>query len=229
MIAMGDVHGCSPALHAIETAVAPESGDTLVVLGDFIDRGSDSKGVIDALLALDTRCQLIPILGNHEEMLLSVLKGQLPLVDWLAVGGLATLESYRPAESIAAGADSPVELKWVPAEHIAFLHRCRDYHETETHLLLHANYDPKLPLAEQDAATIRWLSLRDSVPGPHVSGKTAVVGHTPTRSGEIFDRGYLKCLDTWCYGGGWLTALDLASGQVWQADRSGRLRSDTTR
>ena len=110
-------------------------------------------------------------------------------------------------------------------EHIAFFRSCRDYHETDTHLLLHANYDPARPLAEQDRLTIRWRSLRESIPAAHCSGKTAILGHTPTRSGEIFDIGYLKCLDTYCFGGGWLTALDLASGQIWQADRNGCLRA----
>jgi serine/threonine protein phosphatase 1 len=71
----------------------------------------------------------------------------------------------------------------------------------------------------------RWLSLRDWVPPPHVSGKTAIVGHTAQRSGEILDLGYLKCIDTWCYGGGWLTALEVNTGQVWQADAQGNLRS----
>ncbi|HTU25079.1 MAG TPA: metallophosphoesterase, partial [Pirellulales bacterium] len=154
IIAIGDIHGCSPALRAIETAIQLSVGDTLVVLGDFIDRGPDSKGVIDALLAIDQRCELIPILGNHEEMLLLALEGRLPTVEWLAVGGLATLESYRPQEPGAAAASSAVDLAWIPPEHIAFLRKCRDYYETDTHLLLHANYDPSLPLDEQDGATI---------------------------------------------------------------------------
>jgi serine/threonine protein phosphatase 1 len=223
-IAIGDVHGCSPALEAILDAVDLAPDDTLVTLGDTIDRGPDSKGVIDTLLAVAQKCRLIPIFGNHEEMLLSVIDGQISPADWLRVGGLATLESYGPRPGSITDSQPEPDLAAIPREHIDFLRACRDYHETETHLLLHANYDSALPLAQQDRATIRWRSLRDYVPGPHCSGKTAIVGHTPTRSGEIFDVGYLKCLDTYCYGGGWLTALDLASGQVWQADRDGVLR-----
>ena len=59
---------------------------------------------------------------------------------------------------------------------------------------------------------------------PHVSGKTAVVGHTPQRGGEVLDLGFLKCIDTFCNGGRWLTALDVTSGRVWQANNRGELR-----
>jgi serine/threonine protein phosphatase 1 len=226
VIAIGDVHGCSPALNAILDCVDLAADDTLVTLGDYIDRGPDSRGVIDALLAVAKKCRLIPILGNHEEMLLAVVDGQISPADWLRAGGLATLGSYgpRPGRAADAAAAAAPDVTAIPPEHIDFFRSCRDYHETDTHLLLHANYDPALPFARQDRVTIRWQSLRDSVPGPHCSGKTAIVGHTPTRSGEIFDVGYLKCLDTYCYGGGWLTALDLASGQVWQANRDGAIR-----
>jgi len=71
---------------------------------------------------------------------------------------------------------------------------------------------------------LRWESLKLRQPGPHCSGKTAIVGHTAQRDGEILDLGYLKCIDTCCYGEGWLTALDVDSGQVWQADKEGRMR-----
>jgi serine/threonine protein phosphatase 1 len=224
IIAIGDVHGCLAALEAILDRVDLAADDTLVTLGDYVDRGPDSKGVIDALLAVAKKCRLIPILGNHEEMLLGVVDGKISPADWLRAGGLATLESYGPPAGSADPAEPEPDMTAIPQAHIDFFRSCRDYHETDTHLLLHANYDPALPLAQQEPATIRWRSLRASVPGPHCSGKTAIVGHTPTRSGEIFDVGYLKGIDTYCYGGGWLTALDLASGEIWQADRDGALR-----
>ncbi len=137
------------------------------------------------------------------------------------------LASY--ASPAASSDPSALDVSVIPPEHIAFVRSCRDYYETDTHLLLHANYDPALPLAEQSPEMIRWRSLRDFVPTAHDSGKTAILGHTPNRAGEVFDIGYLKCIDTYCYGGGWLTALDLASGQTWQADRNGVLRADRVR
>ena len=137
------------------------------------------------------------------------------LVGWPRSSRMCPVRVERSAESLLAA---------MPPEHIAFLRSCREYHETDTHLLLHANYDPARPLAEQDPATIRWRSLRDSVPAAHYSGKTAVLGHTPTKSGEILDLGYLKGIDTGCCYGGWLTVLDLVSGETWQADRLGQAR-----
>ena len=72
---------------------------------------------------------------------------------------------------------------------------------------------------------LRWHSLDDVVPSPHLSGKVAVVGHTANTNGEILDLGHLICIDTYCDGGGWLTALDLRSGQQWQASKEGIIRN----
>jgi serine/threonine protein phosphatase 1 len=96
--------------------------------------------------------------------------------------------------------------------------------ETATHFFTHGAYDPEQPLTSQRWPVWRWHSLRDSVPGPHVSGKTAVVGHTSQKSGEVLDVGYLMCIDTYCYGGGWLTAFDSSTGRTWQVDRVGKSR-----
>ena len=71
IIAIGDVHGCSAALAALVQAIAPTPLDTLVFLGDYIDRGPDSRGVLEQVIALAERCIVVPLLGNHEEMLLA--------------------------------------------------------------------------------------------------------------------------------------------------------------
>lgn len=72
-IAIGDVHGCAAALRALLEQIKPQSTDTIVMLGDCVDRGPDSRGVIETLLELRGRCELVPILGNHEEMMLNFL------------------------------------------------------------------------------------------------------------------------------------------------------------
>jgi hypothetical protein len=64
-----------------------------------------------------------------------------------------------------------------------------------------------------------------TTPGPHDSGKAVLVGHTSQKGGRILDLGHLKCIDTYCHGGGWLTALDVQTGEVWQADRQGNMRT----
>lgn len=214
IIAIGDIHGCRRALDALIEAIQPVSSDLFVPLGDYVDRGPDSKGVLDRLMDLEQTCRVEPLMGNHEEMMHMVLSGQAGPTDWLRYGGVATLDSY--------GFDG--DLRAVPESHRDFLIRCRDFFETDEHFFVHANYIHDVPLAELDAEVLRWQSLMISMPGPHQNGKVAVLGHTPDKHGEIMDVGYLKCIDTYCYGGQWLTALDVVSGAVWQANERGEVR-----
>ncbi len=220
-IAIGDVHGCAPALKALLNRIRPRPDDTIVTLGDYINRGPDSRGVLDRLIALEQECRLVPILGNHDQVLLSALEGEPQAFgDLIDMGGKATLASYGATQLTES------DLKRIPEAHRAFLRRCRDYYETPTHLFVHAQYNPNLPIDEQFGDTLRWYSLRDRRPGPHASGKRAIVGHTSQKSGEILDLGHIVCIDTFCYGGGWLTALDVETGEIWQVDRLGRLRPE---
>lgn len=213
-IAIGDIHGCLAALECVLAGIRPEPDDTLVLLGDYVDRGPDCRGVIERLRRLERECVVIPLLGNHDDMLLDIYDGHPELLaDWLQFGGTATLQSY--------GTIRPED---IPAEHIAFLRNCRLWHETKRHVFVHGNYRAELSLSEQPRETLLWESLKRRWPGPHCSGKLAIVGHTSQKSGEVLDLGYLKCIDTWCYGEGWLTALDVESGELWQADKSGGAR-----
>lgn len=215
VIAIGDIHGCSAALDAVLDAVSPTADDLIITLGDYIDRGPDSRGVIERLLALRKETELVPIQGNHEEMLLSILGGHhYMLSDWLAFGGLATLDSYET--------ENPAE---IPEEHLEFLAACVPIVELPTTFFVHACYLPRKPLAKQPAEVLRWESLRERIPKPHRSGKTCICGHTAQKTGEVLNAGHLLCIDTWVYGEGRLTALDVYSGRIWQADRQGRLRT----
>ena len=215
LLAIGDIHGCLPALETVLAAVQPQPEDTVVPLGDYVDRGPQTRQVIERLLALRQQCKLVPLLGNHEQMLLLVHDGRRDLyVDWLLFGGNATMESY-----------DTIEIADLPAAHIEFLRGCRLFHETERHFFVHGNYLADLPLDRQSTDTLLWDSLKKRQPGPHCSGKTAIVGHASQKSGSILDLGYAKCIDTWCYGDGWLTAYDVNSGQFWQANKAGTPRN----
>lgn len=214
-IAISDIHGCLAALDTLLAAIEPQPADTLVLLGDYIDRGPHSRGVIERLLSLRQKCHLVPLLGNHDEMMLDIYDGQTDLyIDWLMFGGNTTLESYgtlRPEE--------------IPTAHIEFLRNCLLYYETDRHFFLHGTYLAELPLDKQPRKIVLWESLRTCQPGRHCSGKMAIVGHTSQKSGEILDLGYLKCIDTRCYDQGWLTALDVDTDQVWQANKRGERRT----
>lgn len=219
-IAIGDIHGCSDALAALIGAVSPSPDDTVITLGDHIDRGPDSHGVIDQLVALAGRCQLVPLSGNHEEMLADALVDIAGMRLWLTCGGADTLRSYgwRPGGPRRALTD------WITDPHRMFLAGCRPYYETDTHLFVHAGYQPELPMDRQPGRALRWRVTDPGTARPHHSGKVVVVGHTPQLTGEVLDLGFLMCIDTNCVRGGWLTAVDIDTGQVWQADCAGRIR-----
>src|SRR5690606_21840182 len=94
VIAIGDVHGCATALATLLDALQPAPSDRVVLLGDLIDRGPDSKGVIDQVLDLSEACHMVAILGNHEEMLLAAYDRPGSAGEWLAHGGEEMLASY---------------------------------------------------------------------------------------------------------------------------------------
>ncbi len=211
-IVIGDIHGCALALKALFDAIQPCDDDLLVTLGDYVDRGPDSKAVIDLLLDVQQRCQLVPLLGNHERMFLSVVDEEVDPSFWLTFGGRQTLNSY--------GGD----LEHVPDEHLEFLRQCVPYHDTEKFIFVHANYSAHAPMEAQPERLLFWEHLSSTIPPPHVSGKTVFLGHTPQVSGEVCDLGHLVCLDTYCFGGSWLTALEATTRETWQANLLGQLR-----
>ena len=208
-IAIGDIHGCSIALDSLLKLIDPQPDDTIITLGDYVDRGIDSKGVLELLIELSGRCHLVPILGNHDDMMLKATSSEEDLRYWLDRGGITALDSYGDTG----------RLNLIPAAHFRFLQQCVPFFETDTHFFVHANYKPDVRLEETDDHTLRWLSLRDYVPSPHCSGKIAVMGHTPQKA--ILDMGHLICLDTGCVNGGWLSAMEMNTRQVWQVDERG--------
>ncbi|MDG2383719.1 MAG: metallophosphoesterase [Pirellulaceae bacterium] len=218
IIAIGDIHGCSFALESLLDVIRPTLHDQIVCLGDVVDCGRETRNVLDTLLNLREQCQLTMILGNHEEMLLNAFDDSGLLSTWLNLGGYDTINSYRYAGTIAD----------IPSDHIAFIREFRDFFETEGHIFTHANYDPELPLAEMPGHVLRWSLLEEPFPTPHRSGKVAIVGHTEQHNGEILDLEHVKCIDTCCHGYGWLTALDVNSGNYWQTSRWGAFREGET-
>ena len=93
ILAIGDIHGCAYALDALLRAVNPAPDDLVITLGDYVDRGLDSAGVLNRLIRLAQTHRLVALRGNHEEMMLNAREGDGPLALWLACGGEATLMS----------------------------------------------------------------------------------------------------------------------------------------
>lgn len=211
-LAIGDIHGCDVALSALLSSVSVSNEDTVVVLGDVVDRGPGTRNAIEQLLDLKTRCRLIVLLGNHEEMLLNALDGGEWGTNWLRYGGHATLDSYEgdPAR--------------IPARHLEFLDSGLDYLERDHEIFIHANLEPGVPLEDQTAEWLRWTHLT-GLEQPHPSGKRIICGHTPQRSGLPLVLPGWVCIDTLAFGPGWLTCLDVQSNEFFQANQAGDLRS----
>jgi calcineurin-like phosphoesterase family protein len=216
-LAIGDIHGCLRALDAILDMVQPQPDDLVILLGDYVDRGPDSRGVIDRILELQTRCRLITLRGNHEVMMLKARTDYEALCDWLMCGGREALASYAPNGGLG-------EFDDVPTAHWEFFEATRPFFEIDTHFFVHANVYPEMPLDEQPDYMLYWEKFLRDTP-PHVSGKTMICGHTAQRSGIPLDLGHAVCIDTCVYGAGWLTCLDVATGKLWQARETGENRT----
>lgn len=217
-LAIGDIHGCLTAFDAILQLVDPQHDDVVITLGDYVDRGPDSKGVLDRLIELQSRCQLVAIRGNHDLMMQHSRSDLHDFETWLASGGRQTVQSYgiEPNWSLLEDA--------VIADHWRFLEAtCVPYHESDRHYFVHANAYSDMPLDEQPDYMLYWERLsNDGV--PHESGKVMVCGHTQQRSGRPLNLGHAVCIDTWVYGDGWLTCLDVKKEAYWQANQRGETR-----
>jgi serine/threonine protein phosphatase 1 len=221
LYAIGDIHGRLDLLTDLLAQVAADAGRhpvdqqrQLVFLGDYIDRGTESRGVVDALLDLSwPGFTLTFLMGNHEEAMLEFLDGQTDGVGWLTYGGLETLLSYGVAiRKLPTDAGSAAELRdalraAVPPRHIDFLRRCVLSHVEGDYVFVHAGVRPGRSLEQQDRRDLLWIReefLR--APGA-LPGKVVVHGHTICDSPQ--DLGHRIDIDTGAFVSGRLTCLVL--------------------
>jgi serine/threonine protein phosphatase 1 len=214
LLAIGDIHGCLTAFNTLLDEVCPGKDDVLVTLGDYVDRGPDSRGVIERLLTLKAETTLVTLLGNHDALFRDVLEGESEhFQGWLSVGGISTLDSY--------GGKSEV-----PESHREFLKSgCRLWYEPEGEqvFFVHGSAFPNLPLAAQPEEWLLWKRIHDAQ-WPHESGKTMICGHTAQRSGRPLILPKAICIDTWAFGEGWLTCYDIHKGVFTQSNEDGAVR-----
>ena len=144
----------------------PHAEDTIVQLGDAIDRGPGTRRVIDEMIALSKICSLVMILGDHEEMLLDAIEHADRLPRWLQNGGTETVRSY----GWDPGSPLPFAASLIPVSHLDFLRNARAYFETDAFIFVHAGYLPEVPMLDQPGLALRWrVCHRDTK--PHCSGK----------------------------------------------------------
>lgn len=218
--AIGDVHGCATALRTLLADLDVQAHDHVIFLGDYVDRGADSRQVLEMVLALGERCRVTALCGNHEHMMLWALDSERQRHYWLMSGGAATVRSYGFADDASA---------WtIPDTHREFLEGLPLFYETERHIFVHATPEPYVAMEAQDEQALLWRRYDAENPenNAHFSGKTIVCGHTPQRNGRVLQMPGLLCIDTFCFGGGWLSALEVETGKVWQANEAGETRYD---
>lgn len=190
--AVGDVHGRSDLLRKIFSAIDEDRSNvegrvTEIYLGDYIDRGADSRGVIEYLLFRARDHETIFLRGNHEVMFEDFLEGRISLERWKSIGGYETLASYDidmrarssdPLEAIVAAANERI-----PASHRRFLRELRQHHRIADYFFVHAGVRPGIPLEQQiprDSMWIREPFLSDR----RDHGAIVVHGHTPRSAVE---------------------------------------------
>lgn len=214
LFAIGDVHGCLAPLQCLLNHIKPQADDTLIFLGDLIDRGSNSKGVLDCVMQLQTQCHVQCIMGNHEEMLLTAQYDSNMRESWLYHGGQETLQSFGLPPS-------KIGLAQIPPTYIQFFEGMLPFVETKQFIFTHATPVMDIPMAQQDAHGLRWNRLHSGAAQRHISQKIVVCGHTAQLSGKpLVESGFI-IIDTYAYGGSWLTALDMHNQMTHQANLAG--------
>lgn len=213
LYAIGDVHGCGEELARLLDGIAPGPGDTVVFLGDYIDRGPDSRGVIDHILAWrrETAARVVCLKGNHEDMALGYLgRGGQWGEAWHRNGGGAALRSYGlPANAVPSEA-----LGRIPPDHLAFLDALALSHRWGDWIFVHAGVRPGRPFEGQHPEDLLWIR-EEFLTGHHDLLATVVFGHTPHRQ-VLDDRPQKVGIDTGCVYGGALTCLVLPEAHVVQ-------------
>lgn len=228
-IAVGDVHGCVKTLKAlVNNHIKPTAEDTLIFVGDLIDRGPDSKGVIDYVRFLGSEvCRVVTLMGNHEEVMLEAWEAQknLPprtlfrrpknplLEQWLQLGGKETLQSF--------GVESLMD---IPESYLEWLKSLEHYYVSTDFLVVHAGFNFSLENIFEDIHAMHWV--RDFEYDPvKARGKRVVHGHVPV-SLELIEQvlnnpafGFV-CIDNGCVyrnrvGMGRLVALDLSAARLY--------------
>jgi serine/threonine protein phosphatase 1 len=226
---IGDIHGRFDLLLDIQKMIRKdvagfEGGRKLVYLGDYIDRGDQSKQIIDLLIEEPMEdFSTVHILGNHEQAMLDFLQKPEAATFWLAFGGLATLNSYGVSGGTGTPADDLNDLRdqlerRLPSTHMDFLNACDLYHVDGDYCFVHAGIRPEIPLEEQHRDDLLWIRgdfIDSAVQHEHV----VVHGHSITREVEMHPNRI--GIDTGAFHSGTLTCLVLedASKRLLQTSR----------
>ena len=213
LFAIGDIHGCYNSLkELVENKIQPQKKDKIILLGDYIDRGDKSKEVVDFIMELqENGFDIVPLMGNHEAMLLDAFENEENISIWILNGGNETLKSF----DISAVKD--IEFKY-----IEFFKGLRYYYSFEDYLFVHAGFNDYAFNPFIDYYSMLW-KCKESYTNPLLSDKTIVHGHNLIRISKCEERVLSKHnvinIDTGCVykdneGYGRLTAYDCINQRI---------------
>lgn len=215
-LVISDIHG---ELHLLEELLQEakynDAEDGLILLGDYVDRGPDSKGVLERIIQLKGRGAIV-LRGNHDQMMLDAVNDKPGArKNWARNGGLATLQSYDP--SINDMTFPAAAIFW---EHVDFIKETAYYHEEEDSIFVHAGVHPGIPVQQTDPFILMWI--REEFHKAYSGEKTVVFGHTPafilrgTNDYSVyFGDNRIIGIDGGAAYGGQLNCLELPSGKVY--------------
>jgi len=222
--AVGDIHGRLDLLDDLmlridrDDAGRAPAQTTLIFLGDLVDRGPQSSGVVDRLMRLrDSRRDVHFLMGNHEEVFLLAAAGDVQAMRlFVRIGGMETILSYGVSEEEYRTTDfaelAELFAKRVSPKHVHFISSFEDYLEIGDYLFVHAGIRPGVPIEDQSASDLRWI--RDSFlshEGDH--GKRVVHGHSIRE--EVEPRSNRIGIDTGAYASNRLSAVGLEGDRHW--------------
>jgi len=210
IFAIGDIHGCISQLDKLLAQLDIDAGeDTLLFIGDYIDRGPDPKGVIDYIIDIRKNVRNVVCLsGNHEDMFLNYCLDGRDEDLYMSNGGMRTLASYG---FMREGTEELI----LPDSHREFFTTLRTYYETDDYIFVHAGLRPGVPLDRQDREDLLWIRF-EFISSPYDFGKTVVYGHTPVSLNKpLIDKNKIG-IDTGAVFGGRLTCIELPEMKIYQ-------------
>lgn len=207
LFAIGDIHGCFDSLkELIENNILLQKKDKLILLGDYIDRGDKSKEVVDFIMDLQEKgFDVVPLMGNHEALLLNANENEKIFSKWIQNGGNETLKSFEISS-----------VKDIESKYIKFFKDLRYYYSFEDLLFVHAGFNDNVVNPFTDFYSMLW-KCKESYANPLLANKTIIHGHNPVSVAKCEERVLAKHLviniDTGCVykdseGYGRLTAYD---------------------